>query len=85
MVALITSSSFEKLNFLILSKKDSSGNIEKTMIFVNSIKKYRIMVLYLQTFLPDRLKNRGKDIIKFFFINFRSNNKDLLIKKIFHK
>ncbi len=36
------------------------------MIFVNSIQKGRALVIYLQTFLLDKLKDRGKDIIKFF-------------------
>lgn len=36
------------------------------MIFVNSIKKSRALKIYLQTFLPDKLKDRGKDIFKFF-------------------
>ncbi len=62
----ITSSNFKDFNFLIPPKIDSIGNIENTMIFINSIEKDRALAIYLQTFLPDKLKNRGEDIIKSF-------------------
>ncbi len=62
----ITSPGFEDLNFLILPKISSIGNIEKTMIFVNSIEKGRALAIYLQTLLLDKLKDRGEDIIKSF-------------------
>lgn len=65
-VTLITSSDFEDLNFLIPPKIGGICNIEKTMIYVDSIEKSRALAIYLQTFLPDKLKNRGEDIIKSF-------------------
>lgn len=65
-VAPITSSGFEDLKFLILPKISGIGNIEKTMIFVDSIKKGIALGIYLQTLLPDNLKDRGNDIIKSF-------------------
>ncbi len=36
------------------------------MIFIDSIEKNRALAIYLQTLLPNKLKNRGKDIIKSF-------------------
>lgn len=65
-VAPITSYKFKDLNFLIPPKIDGIGNIEKTMIFIDSVEKGRVLVIYLQIFLLDKLKDRGKDIIKSF-------------------
>ncbi len=67
-ITSITSSGFEDLNFLILPKIDGIGNIEKTMIFVDSIKKSRALAIYLRTLLSDKLKDKGKDIIKSFIV-----------------
>ncbi len=36
------------------------------MIFVDSVEKDRALTIYLQTRLPDKLKDRGEDIIKSF-------------------
>lgn len=63
-IAPIISSGFEDFNFLILLKISGICNIEKIMIFVNSIEKNRALVIYLWTFLLDKLKDRGEDIIK---------------------
>ena len=65
-VTSITNSGFKDLNFLIPPKIGGIGNIEKTMIFVDSVEKGRALAIYLQTFLPDKLKNKGKNIIKSF-------------------
>ncbi len=62
----ITNSGFKDLNLLILPKIGGICNIEKTMIFVDSIEKGRALVIYLQTLLLDKLKDRDKDIIKSF-------------------
>lgn len=67
-VTLITSSKFKDFNFLIQPKINSIDIIEKTMIFVHNIEKIRALIIYLQIFLPDKLKARDKDIIKFFSI-----------------
>lgn len=65
-VAPITSCGFKDLNFLILPKIGGISNIEKTMIFVDSVEKSKVLAIYLQILLLDKLKDRGKDIIKFF-------------------
>lgn len=52
-IALIISSSFKNFNFLILLK----------IADINNIKKNRALAIYLQNFLPNKLKNRSKDII----------------------
>ena len=62
-VALITSSSFEDLNFLVPLKIGGIGNIEKTMIFVDSVEKDIALGKYLQSLLPNNLKDRGEKII----------------------
>lgn len=62
----ITSFDFKNFNFLILPKIDGIDNIEKTIIFAYKIEKDRTSVIYLQTFLLNKLKNRGEDIIKSF-------------------
>ncbi len=62
----ITSSGFEDLNFLIPPKISSIGNIEKTMIFVDSVEKDIALEIHLRAFLPNNLKDRGHDIIKSF-------------------
>lgn len=67
-VTLITSSNFKDFNFLIQPKINSIDIIKKTMIFVHNIEKIRALIIYLQIFLPDKLKARDKDIIKFFSI-----------------
>lgn len=51
---------------MILPKISAIGNIEKTMIFDNSIEKSIALEIHLPTFLPNNLKNRGNDIIKSF-------------------
>ena len=43
----IPSSGIKDLNFLILQKIGSIGNIKKTMIFVNSVKKNKALAIYL--------------------------------------
>ncbi len=65
-VAPITNSGFEDLNFLIPSKISSIGNIEKTMIFVDSVEKGIALGIHLRALLPDNLKDRGHDIIRSF-------------------
>lgn len=80
-IASITSSSFEDLNFLILPKIDGIGNIKKTMIFINSDEKSRILAIYLQTFLPHKLKDRDKDIIKSFLLIVEAKIKTDWLKK----
>ena len=65
-VTSITNSSLKDLNFLIPSKISGIGNIEKMMIFVDSIEKDIVLGIYLQTLLPKILKDRGNDIIKSF-------------------
>ena len=65
-VTPIISSDFKDLNFLILPKIGSISNIDKTMIFVNSVDKGRTLTIYLQSFLLNKLKDRGEDIIKSF-------------------
>lgn len=62
----ITSFGFENLKFLILSKIDGIGNIEKTIIFINSVEKSIALEIYLQILLPDNLKDRDDNIIKSF-------------------
>lgn len=67
-VTLIISSSFKYLNFLVLLKIVGIENIEKTMIFVGSIKKNIALGIYLPTFLLDNLKNSDNNIIKSFLL-----------------
>lgn len=62
----ITSFDFKNFNFLILPKIDGIDNIEKTIIFAYKIEKDRTSIIYLQTFLLNKLKNRSEDIIKSF-------------------
>lgn len=64
-----------KSQFLILLKIGSINNIEKTMIFVDSIEKSRVLTIYLQTFLPNKLKNKSKDIIKSFSLILEARTK----------
>lgn len=65
-VTLIKGFNLKDLNFLIILKINSIGNIKKIMIFVDSIDKNRALTIYLQTLLSDKLKHKSKDIIKFF-------------------
>ena len=65
-IAPITSFRFEDLNFLIPPKISNIGNIKKTMIFIDSIEKNRALIIYLQIFLQNNLKNKSKNIIKSF-------------------
>lgn len=65
-VALIISSGFKNFHFLILLKINNISNIEKTMIFIDSIEKDRALIIYLQTLLSGKLKNKGENIIKSF-------------------
>lgn len=74
-VVPITNSSFQNLNFRILSKLSAIGNIEKTMIFVNSIEKSIALGLYLWTLLLENLKNREDDIIKSFLLVLKAKTK----------
>lgn len=67
-ITSIISSSFKDLNFLILSKIDAISNIGKIIIFVDNIEKNIALGIYLQTFLPDNLKNKGDNIIKSFLL-----------------
>lgn len=62
-IAPITSSSFKDLNFLIPLKTGGIGNIEKTIIFVNSVEKDIALGKYLRSLLPNNLKDRGEKII----------------------
>ena len=62
-IASITSSGFKDLNFLLPPKISGIGNIKKTMIFVDSIEKSIALAKYLQSLLPNNLKNRGEKII----------------------
>ena len=62
-VAPITSSGFEDLNFLVPSKIGGISNIEKTMIFVDSVEKGIALGKYLRFLLPNNLKDRGENII----------------------
>ena len=62
-VASITSSGFEDLNFLIPPKIGGIGNIEKIMIFVDSVEKDIALGKHLQSLLPNNLKDRGEKII----------------------
>lgn len=63
-ITLIINFGFEYLKFVILLKISSIGNIEKTMIFVDSVEKSIVLEIYLKTFLPNNLKNRSNNIIK---------------------
>lgn len=65
-IIAITSSKFKNFNFLVPSKINSIYNIGKTMIFVDSIKNSKVLRKYLQSLLPNKLKNRGEKIIKSF-------------------
>lgn len=66
---LITSSGFEDLKFIILSKIDSISKSKKTIIFVDSIKIGRNLAIYIQSFLLNNLKDKGDNIIgSFLFI-----------------
>ncbi len=80
-VALITSSGFEDLNFLIPPKIGGIGNIKKTMIFVDSVEKDRALAIYLQTLLPDKLKDKGENIIKSFSSILKTITKTDWLKK----
>lgn len=80
-IALITSFSYEDLNFLILPKISS---IEKTMIFIDSIEKGIALGIYLRAFLLDNLKDRGYDIIKFFSSIFKVKTKIIWAKAFFN-
>lgn len=74
-IILIISSDFKELNSLILPKISDIGNIKKSMIFVDIIKKNRALVIYLPTLLPDKLKNRNKNIIKSFSLILEATTK----------
>lgn len=65
-IALIISSNFRNLKFLILAKIDNNRDIKKIMIFFNNIKKNLVLKIYLQIFLLNNLKNRSNNIIKSF-------------------
>lgn len=62
-VAPITSSGFQELNFLVPPKIGGIGNIEKTIIFIDGIEKSIALRKYLQSFLPNNLKDRSEKII----------------------
>lgn len=47
---------------------DAISNIGKIIIFVDNIEKNIVLGIYLQTFLPDNLKNKGDNIIKSFLL-----------------
>ncbi len=51
------------------------------MIFVDSVEKSRALAIYLQTLLPDKLKDRGKDIIKSFLSILEATTKTNLLEK----
>ncbi len=65
-ITLIIRPGFENVNFLISLKIDDISNIKKIMIFIDSFEKSKALVIYLQTFLLDKLKDKGKHIIKSF-------------------
>lgn len=62
-IILITSFSLNDFKFLILPKIDNISNIKKIIIFNNSTEESITLKIYLQTFLPDNLKDRNTDII----------------------
>lgn len=62
----ITSSNLEDINFLTFTKIDEIQNIKKNIIIIDSVKKTRLVAIYLQTFLFDKPINRDKDNIKSF-------------------
>lgn len=80
-VAPITSSGFKDINFLIPPKISSIVNIEKIMIFVISIEKCKALEIYLQTLLPDKLKDRGEDTIKSFSSILEATSKTEWLEK----
>lgn len=79
-IILIINSDFKDFNFLILPKINCIYNIEKTMIFVDSIKISIALKKYLQSLLSDNLKNRGEKIIISFLSNLDSKTKTDYLK-----
>lgn len=67
-IALITSFSFNNLDFLIPPKISSINNIEKTINFIDNEKKDITLEKYLQTFLSNNLKDKNKKIIISFLL-----------------
>ena len=53
------------------------------MIFVSSVEKNRALVIYLQTLLPDKLKNKGRNIIKSFLSILEATIKTDWLKNFF--
>ena len=82
-VALIISSGFKNFHFLILLKINNISNIEKTMIFIDSIEKDRALIIYLQTLLSGKLKNKGENIIKSFLWILEATTKTDWLEKFF--
>lgn len=78
--ALIISSDFEDINFLVLLKIGGIGNNEETMIFVDSVKKDIILKKYLQSLLQNNLKNKDKKIIIFFLSILKAKIKTNYLK-----
>lgn len=65
-ITLILNSDFEDLEFLIPLKLGDISNIEKTIIFVDSIEKSRDRAIYLRSLLLDNLKDKSDNIIRSF-------------------
>ncbi len=49
-ITLITSFGFKDFNFLILPKINGIGNIKKTIIFIDSVKKGKALAIYYKLF-----------------------------------
>lgn len=82
-IILIISSSFKDLRFFLLSIIISIGNIEKTIILVDNIKKDKVFRIYLETFLLDSLKNKGDNEIRAFLSILKAKIKTISKKKFF--
>lgn len=79
-VTPITSSGFKDLNFLVSPKISGIGNIEKTMIFVDNVEKDIALGKYLQSLLPNNLKDRGEKIIVSFSSILKAKTKTDYLK-----
>lgn len=62
-IITIINSSFEKFNFLISPKIDGIGDIEKTMLFINSIENDIVLRKYLYFLQPHNPKDKDKKVI----------------------
>ncbi len=71
-------------NFLIPSKLSSISKIKKIINFVDNIEKGRVLAIFLQIFLLDKLKNRDEDIIKSFSLILEVITKTNWLKKFLY-